>query len=151
MIKIIKEAPKEYIMTCKRCGCQFSYELVDVSRAGIIKCPNCNNADVHILDENIDELVDMSKYDNKSNNTNSSVFTKGCHNCIYRENINNVCEGCIMNGESTPSRWEHNITVMNQAEYPPGSCITCKNIGCLFTQKPCKDCYNGDRWEKKEN
>ena len=51
MIKIIKKSPENYIMTCDKCDCVFSYELSDVHldyycRPAVI-CPNCKKVNDH--------------------------------------------------------------------------------------------------------
>ena len=46
MIKIIKEGKKEFIATCRTCGCQFSYELNDIHISGV-SCPYCGHLVVH--------------------------------------------------------------------------------------------------------
>lgn len=46
-IKIIKEGKKEYHMTCFQCGCEFTYELEDISGFGFVNCPTCNSSIAH--------------------------------------------------------------------------------------------------------
>lgn len=45
MIKIIKEKPENYTMTCSHCDCKFTYALEDLKKnyyeEFIIKCPCC--------------------------------------------------------------------------------------------------------------
>lgn len=48
MIKVIKHGQTEYTTICKRCGCQFSYELSDL-KENYINCPDCNNSIQHEL------------------------------------------------------------------------------------------------------
>lgn len=51
MIKVIKEGKKIFQTTCYRCGCEFSYELDDLSvgmlMAESVKCPSCNTDVYH--------------------------------------------------------------------------------------------------------
>ena len=42
MIKIIKDGQKEFIKTCNKCGCEFSYNLDDLYYDQV-KCPCCEN------------------------------------------------------------------------------------------------------------
>lgn len=52
MIKIVKPAPPKYLMLCRHCGCQYSYELSDLCKRGsfdIIVCPSCGTEVVHDL------------------------------------------------------------------------------------------------------
>lgn len=46
MKTIIKEGKKEFIGRCKHCGCEFKYELSDVS-IGSVYCPCCSNPVYH--------------------------------------------------------------------------------------------------------
>lgn len=50
MIKIIKEGKKEFIAKCPTCGCEFSYQAVDI-RLGSVACPCCAGCVGHKLDE----------------------------------------------------------------------------------------------------
>ena len=46
MIKIIKDGQKDFIAKCTTCGCEFSYQLVDIG-LGSVTCPCCGNYVVH--------------------------------------------------------------------------------------------------------
>ena len=46
MIKIIKEGQKEFIAKCSTCGCEFSYQLIDI-KLGSIVCPCCGHYVAH--------------------------------------------------------------------------------------------------------
>lgn len=46
MRTIIKEGKKEFIGRCSKCGCEFKYELSDVS-IGSVYCPCCSNPVYH--------------------------------------------------------------------------------------------------------
>lgn len=46
MIKIIKDGQKEFVGNCNICGCQFSYDITDVS-LGSVPCPCCGHYYVH--------------------------------------------------------------------------------------------------------
>lgn len=50
MIKIIKEGKKEFITKCPTCGCEFSYETIDV-RLGSVVCPCCAACLAHKVEE----------------------------------------------------------------------------------------------------
>ena len=41
MIKIIKDGQKDFIAKCTTCGCEFSYQLVDIGLGGSVVCPCC--------------------------------------------------------------------------------------------------------------
>ena len=46
MIKIIKDGQKEFTTKCDTCGCEFSYQLVDIGLSSV-KCPCCGNYVAH--------------------------------------------------------------------------------------------------------
>ena len=45
-MKIIKEGQKEFIAKCSTCGCEFSYQLIDI-KLGSIVCPCCGHYVAH--------------------------------------------------------------------------------------------------------
>lgn len=48
MIKIIKKGQKTFTRTCDRCGCEFQYDLSDLSGTEYISCPYCHTTITHI-------------------------------------------------------------------------------------------------------
>ena len=46
MIKIIKDGQKDFIAKCPTCGCEFSYQLVDIG-LGSATCPCCGGYVAH--------------------------------------------------------------------------------------------------------
>lgn len=46
MIKIIKDGQKEFIVKCPTCGCEFSYQLIDIG-LGSVTCPCCGGCVAH--------------------------------------------------------------------------------------------------------
>ena len=46
MIKIIKDGQKDFITKCPTCGCEFSYQLVDIV-VGSVVCPCCGGYVAH--------------------------------------------------------------------------------------------------------
>ena len=48
MIKIIKDGQKDFIAKCTTCGCEFSYQLVDIGLGSVV-CPCCGNYVAHKL------------------------------------------------------------------------------------------------------
>ena len=46
MIKIIKDGQKEFTTKCGTCGCEFSYQLVDIG-VGSVVCPCCGGYVAH--------------------------------------------------------------------------------------------------------
>ena len=46
MIKIIKDGQRDFIAKCATCGCEFSYQLVDIG-LGSVTCPYCGHYVAH--------------------------------------------------------------------------------------------------------
>lgn len=46
MIKIIKDGQKDFIAKCPTCGCEFSYQLIDI-KLGSVTCPCCEGYVAH--------------------------------------------------------------------------------------------------------
>ena len=46
MIKIIKDGQKEFTAKCDTCGCEFSYQLVDIGLGSVV-CPCCGGYVAH--------------------------------------------------------------------------------------------------------
>lgn len=46
MIKIIKDGQKDFIVKCPTCGCEFSYQLIDIG-LGSVTCPCCGGHVAH--------------------------------------------------------------------------------------------------------
>lgn len=46
MIKIIKDGQKDFIAKCPTCGCEFSYQLIDIGLSSVV-CPCCGGYVVH--------------------------------------------------------------------------------------------------------
>ena len=46
MIKIIKDGQKDFIVKCTTCGCEFSYQLVDIGLGSVV-CPCCGGYVAH--------------------------------------------------------------------------------------------------------
>lgn len=61
MIKIIKDGQKEFIANCNVCGCQFSYDVGDIS-FGSVPCPCCGHYYMHknIIPATIETLQEYS-------------------------------------------------------------------------------------------
>lgn len=50
MIKIIKDGQKEFVGKCRTCGCEFSYQLIDIGLGSVV-CPCCGGYVAHKIDE----------------------------------------------------------------------------------------------------
>ena len=50
MIKIIKDGQKEFTAKCDTCGCEFSYQLVDIGLGSVV-CPCCGCYVAHRINE----------------------------------------------------------------------------------------------------
>ena len=47
MIKIIKPGQVTFNGYCDRCGCEFTYELIDINLTGSLECPTCRKTIYH--------------------------------------------------------------------------------------------------------
>ncbi len=47
MIRIIKPGMQEFYAFCAHCGCEFTYELSDISLSGTCRCPTCKKDYYH--------------------------------------------------------------------------------------------------------
>ena len=47
MIKIIKRGSDKFTAVCRRCGCEFEYELEDMMGNDRVLCPECGDAILH--------------------------------------------------------------------------------------------------------
>ena len=47
MIKIIKDGQKDFIAKCPTCGCEFSYQLIDIGLGGQVVCTCCGGYVAH--------------------------------------------------------------------------------------------------------
>lgn len=48
--KIIKEGRNDFIAECDVCGCEFSYQLTDITLNSVV-CPTCGHYIVHKLNK----------------------------------------------------------------------------------------------------
>lgn len=85
MIKIIKDGQKEFTARCNTCGCEFSYQLIDIT-LGSVTCPCCGGYVAHKLGEDsYDTLI--------TKNTSADVFNsiQIIHDlCIDYDDFNTV-------------------------------------------------------------
>ncbi len=61
MIKIIKDGQKDFIAKCPTCGCEFSYQLIDIG-LGSVTCPCCGGYIVHKLNEPKEPSINTIPY-----------------------------------------------------------------------------------------
>ena len=60
MIEIIKQGQMKFTAHCYKCGCEFTYEMEDVS-AYAVTCPCCGNHIAHINMRTLVKQKDKSK------------------------------------------------------------------------------------------
>lgn len=72
MIKIIKPGKKIFHMTCKNCGCEFTYELSDI-RLSSVTCPDCYSFCAHLGPEQNRVEKTISDYDTDTETHNCRV------------------------------------------------------------------------------
>lgn len=96
-IKVIKQGVKEFHITCPNCGCEFTYELEDLSKTDYlgaiyyVKCPECG---ITILHLGFDTAIDNMQYNNP------------CDTCSYYQRLKERLKeaGEIYVGD-TPCTW----------------------------------------------
>lgn len=52
MIKVIKHGEQKFLGKCDRCGCEFIYDLDDISISNSVPCPDCIGRIYHKLETN---------------------------------------------------------------------------------------------------
>lgn len=71
MITILKKGKTKFTTICKKCGCEFEYELSDLEYGYYVICPECKDKCYHeFQDEKSDESV--------------SIFESPCKNCYVK-------------------------------------------------------------------
>lgn len=78
MIKIIKDPPKEYVESCSKCGCVFSYELSDtvpsvLGYSSSVKCPSCGNCVEHKSQKKSEATINPTPLYSPGPQTNNST------------------------------------------------------------------------------
>lgn len=82
MIKIIKPGKKEFTAICDKCGCEFTYELSDLSLNNYVPCPECHYGYLHLFQGQI--------LNNYSDTTLSSVPKADPYTSNYEETIGTI-------------------------------------------------------------
>ena len=108
MIKIIKSGKKEFHAICPNCGCEFTYEMEDLSgnyyigAVDYVKCPECGNAILHLGCNTQPRPIDIYYQRTVTDNMQSN---NPCANCNY---IKKLMLGQTYVGDA-PCTWcEHN-------------------------------------------
>ena len=50
-MKILRPGEKEFTAECNKCGCLFSYNILDVHLGDCVICPDCGGFVVHSLEK----------------------------------------------------------------------------------------------------
>ena len=97
-IKITKPGQKEFHGFCDRCGCEFTYELVDLKLSAVgnkVSCPTCGKDYLHPTMVQNPTLQTGIVYQWPSDSTDP------CAGCVWRSNLE---QGGIYIGD-TPCTW----------------------------------------------
>lgn len=119
MIKIIKSGKKEFHAICPSCGCEFTYEMEDLSGKDYIgaldyvKCPECGMPISHLMNNTTPtpKSIDIYYKDTTRDNMQSN---NPCVNCNY---IKKLMTDHVYVGD-TPCTW---------CEYNPLK-VACTNV-----------------------
>lgn len=90
MIKIIKSGKKEFHATCSNCGCEFTYELEDLSKTDYlgaidyVKCPECGITILHLGFDTQPRPIDVHYHDTAIDNMQ---FNNPCANCDFYKKL----------------------------------------------------------------
>ncbi len=108
MIKIIKSGKKEFHTTCPNCGCEFTYEMEDLSGknydyigvSNYVKCPECGTPISHLTINTTPtpKPIDIYYKDTVTDNMQSN---NPCANCSY---IKELMTDHVYVGD-TPCTW----------------------------------------------
>ena len=69
MAKRIIKNGKFNMITCSKCGCEFSFDTVDIEANGTVKCPQCFEENTPTLRESLIDEVDLEEPEISENNT----------------------------------------------------------------------------------
>ena len=93
MKKIIKQGNLTFTKICSICGCEFEYEVEDITN-NAVECPCCKSQLTH------KEII-LTKVDWRDNATalnityaESVASSDPCKHCRYRNVDINLCEAC---------------------------------------------------------
>ena len=100
MIEVIKPGKTRFVATCAQCGCEFSYELEDLSTAGGVNCPCCGELIFHIKRPGSIQYP----YDGiPCSNTSAKISSnKTCEDCDFYKKY--LADGKTYVGDS-PCQW----------------------------------------------
>jgi len=90
MIKIIKSGKKEFHAICPSCGCEFTYEMEDLSEKDYVgaldyvKCPECGMPISHLMINTTPKPIDVYYQNSVRDNMQSN---NPCANCEYTKKL----------------------------------------------------------------
>jgi hypothetical protein len=104
-IKIIKPGMTEFCGCCDRCGCEFSYELVDIQLTGKINCPTCGKDYYHPVRMRYPEPLKDTNYPLQFSDSNSiSIIDADKDPCAKCDWLKKLIEEGSYTGD-TPCTW----------------------------------------------
>lgn len=84
-VKVIKPGKTEFCGFCDRCGCEFSYELVDIQLTGKTNCPMCGKDYYHPMRTQYPERLEDIKYPLQFLNIDAT--TDSCAECEWLKEL----------------------------------------------------------------
>lgn len=90
-VKVIKPGVTEFCGFCDRCGCEFSYELVDIQLTGKTNCPTCGKDYYHPMRTQYPERLADTTYPlqflDPSSISSIDATTDSCANCDWLKEL----------------------------------------------------------------
>ena len=86
-VKVIKPGMTEFCGFCDRCGCEFSYELVDIQLTGKTNCPMCGKDYYHPMRMRYPELLKDTNYPLQFSDTSINADKDPCANCGWLKEL----------------------------------------------------------------
>ena len=84
-VKVIKPGMTEFCGFCDRCGCEFSYELVDIQLTGKTNCPTCGKDYYHPT--RCPELLKDTNYPLQFSDPSINTDKDPCANCDWLKEL----------------------------------------------------------------
>jgi len=67
-MKILRPGEKEFTAECNKCGCLFSYNILDVHLGDCVICPDCGGFVVHSLEKPVKRTDNKIHTEDKKRN-----------------------------------------------------------------------------------
>ena len=138
-MKIIKPGKKEFIGTCSRCGCEFSYTLEELKAQYPLKyvlCPECDkeyyHPDQNICEENLSDYITRKSLEDSKNKNEELIdeifhrltFPKDSYTCPKCGHVLVKDTSVVLTTYPPQYRWDCPNCGHSETHYEKGSCGT---------------------------